>query len=88
MKKYTSTQIEPQNNLSTIFAVKKISTLCDNKEFFYAQNDTAKITDKEYKEALIKIENMDTIYFEMTNSERNIYNHNLEIIKNYYIQTK
>ena len=76
-----NTQVSP----STIHSVKN-SALCKNKELFYSSKKHQQpevITEKEYEEALIKIENMDTIYFQMNQSEKNIYYRNLKIIKKY-----
>ena len=78
--------INAQANSSVILKVKS-SALCANKELFYFKNSDI-ITESEYKEALRKIENLDTIYFEMSQYEKNIYNKNIKIIKNYLSQTK
>ena len=71
-----------------MFFPKKSSTLCVNKEFFYEKTKPHIITDEEYREALSKTENMETIYFEMSNAEKLIYNNNINIIKQYLSQIK
>ena len=84
-----NTPVNTQKNPSVILTVKN-SALCKNKELFYSQKEinSRMITEKEYEEALTKIVNMDSIYFQMSQNEKRIYNINIKIIKNYLSQTK
>ena len=93
MRTNTKIQIKTPNTTSIFFSTKK-SALCENKEFFYSKEKRKlkikrqkNITETEYKEALIKLEIMET-YFKMTEEEKKAYNQNIEIVKGYLSQTK
>ncbi len=88
MIKNTAQKFRTPTNSTMVFPIKN-STLCNSKEFFYEKTKPqTNITEEEYKEALTKTENIETIYFEMSNTERLIYNNNIRIIKQYLSQTK
>ena len=61
----------------------KNSTLCSNKEFFYTKNKPDTISEKEYKDAINCVINMDSVYFSLNNTEQSIYNKSLKIIQDY-----
>lgn len=87
MKKISHHEINLKQILN-YFLQLKFRLFVNNKEFFSTQIEQVvkNITDAEYREAKVYIENMDTIYFEMSQKEQNIYNRSLEIIKDYFLQ--
>ncbi|MBP3615550.1 MAG: hypothetical protein J6J27_01430 [Alphaproteobacteria bacterium] len=97
MKKVNTLPQKKSSDFPFILPIKN-STLCNNKEFFYTPTkhikseleiiQTKTISEEEYENAVTCIINMDTVYFSLTKTEKNIYNQNIKIIKDFLTQTK
>lgn len=99
MKKVSTLPQKKSSDFPLILPIKN-STLCNNKEFFYTPTkhqtikseleiiQTKTISEEEYENAVTCIINMDTVYFSLTKTEKNIYNQNIKIIKDFLTQTK
>lgn len=94
MKQILTTNFQPnRTSLALNYSIKN-STLCKNKEFFYAKNLQHKseiltlITEEEFKDAQMCLSNLETIYNNMNRNEKILYNKYKNIIKNYLLYCK
>ena len=89
--KRTMLKYKKYKTLSRFLFFLKFQTLCFNKEFFYTSNkkipDTI-ITEDEYKNAEQLRINLETVYSDLTPAEKQLYNKSLQIIENYFLQSK